>query len=114
MGLLKKPLVRESGGLPALSADSPLARSYPALFAFLTQVAWDDGEPRETGTAMLLFGDGLLKLWLHDRNGTGSSAWSAGEALEDVFAAADDLIASGGGEWRPDRAKPGARGPRRS
>ncbi len=114
MGLLKRPVVREPSGLPSLSADSPLARSYPALFAFLVEATWDDGSPRETGTVMLLSGDGLVKLWLHDRNGVGSSAWASGEALEDALAAADDLIASGGGEWRPDRAKAGAGRPRRT
>jgi hypothetical protein len=105
MGMLKRPVVRESGGLPPLSADSPLAKSYPALFAFITEETWDDDSPRLTGTAMLLFGDGLLKLWLHDREGIGRSAWAAGEALEDVLAAADDMIATGSGEWRSDRAK---------
>jgi len=114
MGMLKRPVVRETGGLPALSADSPLAKSYPALFAFLCDGTWEDGTPRETGTAMLLFADGLLKLWLHDRNGQGSSSWVSGEALEDVLAAADDNIASGAGEWRIDRPKTGARRPGRS
>lgn len=114
MGMLRRPVVRAADGLPVLSATSELARSYPALFAFLTEATWEDGTPRETGTVMLLCGDGLLKAWLHDRNGGGSSAWAAGEALEDVFASADDMIASGSGEWRPDRAKAGARRPGRS
>jgi len=114
MGMLRKPVVRQPGGLPVLSADSPLAKSYPALFAFLTEGEWEDGTARETGTAMLMFGDGLLKLWLHDRNGAGSTAWASGEALEDALAAADDLIASGKGEWRQDRVKRPGRTPGRS
>jgi len=105
MGMLRKPLVRASGGLPALSADSPLAKSYPALFAFLVEDSWEDGSAREPGTLMLMFGDGLLKVWLHDKNGSGCSCWLSGEALEDVLAGADNVIASGNGEWRSDRPK---------
>lgn len=114
MGMLKRPVVREPGGLPDLQKPSELGRSYPALLAFLSEATWDDGSARETGTAMLLTGDGLLKLWLHDRNGEGSAAWAAGETLEDVLAAADDMIATGSGEWRKDRNKTSAGSRRRS
>jgi len=114
MGMLKRPVVRQPDGLPSVPSDSPLARSYPALFAFLVETTWDDDSPRETGTVMLLSGDGLVKLWIHDRDGTGRSAWFSGEALEDVLAAADDALATGSGEWRPDKGKAGTRGPRRT
>jgi hypothetical protein len=114
MGMLKRPVVREAGGLPCVSAASPLARSYPALFAFVTETTWDDGTVREPGTFMVMSGDGLLKLWLHDREGSGRSAWAAGEALEDALAAADDMIATGSGEWRVDRPKGQARKPGRT
>jgi len=114
MGVLKRPVVRDSVGVPSLPTDSPLARSYPALFAFLVEGTYDDDSPRETGTIMLLFADGLVKLWLHDRDGAGRSAWLSGETLEDVLAAGDDVLATGTGEWRPDKAKPGAGRTRRS
>jgi len=114
MGMLKRPVVRQPDGLPSVPADSPLARSYPALFAFLVEASWDDDSPRETGTVMLLSGDGLVKLWVHDRDGPGRSAWFSGEALEDVLAAADDALATGSGDWRPDKPKAGTRSPRRS
>jgi len=114
MGMLKRPVVRETGRVSGVLSESPLGKSYPALVAFLTEATWEDGTARETGTAMLLFGDGLLKLWLHDRNEPACAAWAAGEALEDVFAAADDMIATGSGEWRKDRAKATAGGRRRS
>jgi len=114
MGMLKRPVVRAAGGVPALLRTSPLGKSYPALLAFLSDDTWEDGTKRETGTAMLMFGDGLLKLWIHDRNGEGSAALASGEALEDVLAAADDMLATGTGEWRADRGKGGARRPARS
>lgn len=114
MGLLKRPVVREAGGLPRVQQDSPLAKSYPAFFAFLTDTTWDDGSPRETGTAMVMAGDGLVKFWLHDREGSGRSLWVSGETVEDCLAGADDAIATGSGEWRVDRVKGGKGRPARS
>lgn len=106
MGMLKRPVVRPAGGLLPLPGDSQLAKSYPAVWEFLTLDRWDGGDPRVTGTLMLLCEDGLIKCWVHDRDGQGRSLWASGEALEDVLATVDNVLATGEGEWRIDRGKP--------
>lgn len=110
MGMLKRPVLRESAGLSCLPNDSPLARSYPALWEFLTLEKWDDGTSRVTGTVRLFAEDGLVKCCANDRDGVGRVCWFSGEALEDVLASLDNALATGEGEWRLDKYKAPAGG----
>jgi len=114
MGMLKKPLVRETGGLSTVQPQGAFAKSYPAAFAFLAETTWEDGSPREPGSILLVCGDGLVKVWAHDKNGMGSSLWVSGETFEDVLASLDDLLCKGAGDWRVDRPKSSAGGRRRT
>ena len=51
------------------AAEDPEFQSkLPGLFEFLTLARWDDGTPRQPGTALFFAQDGLWKAWLNDRD----------------------------------------------
>lgn len=87
-----------SGGSPDLGELGALA---PALAEFLTAAKWDDGSPRQVGTAMLLVDGVVWKCWVHDRDGRRSCFVSSRTPLE-LLSSVEDVLANGGGDWRPD------------
>lgn len=82
--------------------DEKLKCSFPNLHDFLTEVAWDDGKPRKTGTLMLLVEDGWWKAWVHDRD-CKASAWIAGTTMDDVLLMVEDALERSTMAWRADR-----------
>ena len=76
----------------------------PALVEFLTVAKWDDGVARQVGTVMLLVDGVVWKAWVHDRDGRRSCFVSARTPLE-LLSAVEDVLANGGGDWRPDDRK---------
>lgn len=94
---------KPDGTVPAISGTDPqLLELCPGLHEWLTASRWDDGKARLTGTAMVLCEGGYWKAWLHDRDGK-RSAWVTASSLLDLLIAADAMISSGAGDWRPDR-----------
>jgi hypothetical protein len=89
---------------PAADVSGPLLAKHPALAEWLTAVAWDDGKPRQVGTLMVLAEGGLWKAWLHDR-AQARACWLAAERLDALFAAIEETVASGRGDWRPDKKR---------
>lgn len=83
---------------------SAWSKEYPHVFEFLTGDRYDDGTVRLPGTVLLCFGEGRLRLWLHDRD-QGLSAWLSGESVEALFKAADQGLADATVEWRRPRPR---------
>lgn len=77
---------------------------YPFVVDFMRQLHWEDGKARKPGTILLTVEDGRWKAWLHD-NDASASAWLSGATLTGLFESMEDMLASGGGEWRRDRPK---------
>ena len=82
--------------------DPALQAAHPRLHEFLTEVVWDDGKPRKTGTLMLVVEDSWWKIWLHDRDGKGSAWFTAGSML-DGLTAVEQALEDGTVAWRVDR-----------
>lgn len=101
---------RPTGGAGKLAPEEPAARDEsaakdcPALVEFLTCRTWEDGARRETGTVMLLAEHGVFKLWLNDRDAD-RSLWISGGSVLDLVGRAEEILASGAGEWRMGREK---------
>jgi hypothetical protein len=82
--------------------DVKLQTSFPCLHEFLTEIVWEDGKARKTGTMMIVVEDGYWKMWLHDRDGLVSS-WTAGTTVDDVMLMAEDALERQTMQWRPDK-----------
>ena len=108
----REPRANGDGGQAGLTGGE-LCTLFPCLAEFLCQSSWEEGVPRTTGTALVLVEDGRWKLWLHDRD-VAESLWVSGATLDEVFSTADQLIASGAGEWRKDRPQSRGGGRHRS
>lgn len=90
-----------SSGGPA-PVGGELSKRWPHVFEFLSSLAWPDGSSRVTGTVMLLTEAGRWKAWAHDRDSAEGVFVSAG-SLEGTLDELEDLLSTGGGDWRPDK-----------
>lgn len=72
---------------------------YPSTWAYLADTRYEDGEPRETATLMLLAEQGVVKACLNDRDNS-RSAWVSGRSVEEALAALEAGLAEGRTEWR--------------
>lgn len=88
-------------GVPAAS-DDVAGKMIPSLVEWLTEVVWDDGSKRQTGTVMVLAEDGVFKAWLNDR-AMNRSCWLSAESLEALLVRVEDTLACGKGEWRVNK-----------
>lgn len=83
---------------------------FPSLWSFLTDIEFDDGTARQTGTVLLVVDDARAKVWLNDR-AEGLSCWVSGSTLLDALESADRGLRNGGLDWRAStKTKPGRRG----
>lgn len=89
---------------PNLGCVLPCAfgEDYPTLWAFLTEVEYDDGSTREPGTVLVCVGEGRARLWLHDKD-EGCSAWVSASSISDALASAERGLHNNSLEWRADR-----------
>jgi len=90
----------------AADGDCDIAGSYPRLYEFIMDGVYDDGKPRETGTMLVCFGQGLWKAWLHDKD-SAASCWVSGSTLQNVLDAAEAVFEEGCGEWRATKPQKG-------
>jgi hypothetical protein len=98
----------DGGGTADLSGKSLAA--LPNVAEFLTLARWPGGEERELGTLMLVFGDGVWKAWLNDKD-AGLSAWVSAESLCALWKRVEAILGGEGHEWR--KTKPVGAGKRR-
>lgn len=76
---------------------------YPTIADFLCLEVWpESGERRQTGNLMLFLQDGTFKARLVD-NDAHEVAFVTAPTLGDVLDRVESILASGGGDWRPDK-----------
>jgi len=98
-----------SASVSPMTLTCRVGKMFPELAKFVLAPTYEDGDQRQTGTAMFLAEDGLCKIWLHDRD-AGMSCFVSGKSMEAACVAAEAAIDGSGGEWRPYKAKGGRRG----
>jgi len=107
MGLLKRGDQRRVGGAGgSLIEPDEMSARYPVLWSHLTQIAWEDGQVRETSNLLVFQQDGMLKAMLRDRE-HGLCFWTAAGSLSALFDALEAGLCDPQAEWRVDRQKEG-------
>lgn len=107
MGLLKRGDQRRVGGSGGMLVDHcDLSAKYPVLWSHLSQVAWEDGQVRETSNLLVFQQDGMLKAMLRDRE-HGLCFWTASGSLTGLLDALEAGLCDPQAEWRVDRQKEG-------
>jgi len=107
MSLLKRGDQRRvGGGGGSLVEPDELSALYPVLWSHLTQVAWEDGQVRETSNLLVFCQDGMLKAMLRDRE-HGLCFWTAAGSLGKLFEALEAGLCDPQAEWRVDRQREG-------
>lgn len=104
----KRPIESAApGGVPVGKATTcQLASKFPEVWAFISDVTWEDGSEREPGSILLCIGDGLVKMWLNDRSNS-RLAWISADTLSGVFKLANEGLGASTLPWRsqPDKGK---------
>jgi len=113
MGMLERPSQRPVGGGSASVRDQKWAATFPLLCAYLADVSYADGTPRERATCRVFLGDdgafvGVLADRANDR-----SLWATGARWDDLCAAWEAQLALQDPRWRYDGPKPSQRGRRK-
>jgi len=108
MGMLRKPTLPCGNGSVGQPDYGSWATTWPALGEFVASAVWEDGSPRIPGTLMVLFDQGLWKLWLHDRS-SNLSSFVSGHSPDQVFGRAEECLRASSLEWRSDRKSSGGR-----
>jgi len=99
---LKKDASRKVEGTAAALIDEKASKKWPVLLDHLTQVAWEDGTPRQTSTLSVFVGDGAFKALLKDRE-TALCLWVACPVLDKLFDVIEAALVDPGTVWRRDR-----------
>lgn len=97
-----KPLGLE----PCVSHSDPMMSSHPALWSYLTQMAWEDGSPRETASLLVFMDGGAFKAMLRDK-ANGLCLWVAAPALSMLMDVLEAKLLDPNADWRTDRVAPG-------
>jgi hypothetical protein len=112
MSLLRKGDKRVGGGSVLASPDQdPVVASYPVLWSFLVQTAWEDGTQRQPGSMLVFSQDGMLKGMLRDRD-DGTCLWVAARGLQHLLDVMEGSLSDPGADWRMDRQQPGQKAQR--
>jgi len=91
-----------SGSAGAQVPESEAWLAFPNLIDFLSTQSWPDGLSRATGTLLLFRETGLWKCCLRDRD-AGQTTFVSAPTIDELFKRCDELVATGGGEWRAER-----------
>lgn len=93
-------------GKPSAAADAGTLKSFPAIVAYLTETAWDDGKARQTATLMIFAEDGRWKVMLNDRD-AGAVAFVSGDDVRACLTSLEKGLEAGTLDWRASRATQG-------
>jgi len=91
-----KPKLIVVGSFPEKSWEG----KHSEIMAFLTDVAYDDGTPRELSTISLFVEDGMFKAALNDKD-MRRSLYVTAESMLGALGALEATLLRGGGDWRP-------------
>lgn len=107
---LRKRGSEGDGGSGAVNMATPTKhwQSMPALWEFLTAVAWDDGEERRTGTLLLFTEEGRWKCCVNDRD-AGLVTFVAAESPDQLLRSVDKGLVDDTLDWRKSQGAPSAR-----
>ncbi len=87
-----------------LTDDSLWSDRWPRLLAFLTELEWADGSPREPGTVTLFLEGRHVKVCLSDR-AQDEVAFVSGESPADALDAAESGLRDGDLDWRASKSR---------
>jgi hypothetical protein len=94
---------KDGKGVPMPILGGEWADPFPHVVDFVSQETWADGQSRVTGTIMFMWELGSWKIWVHDRDGA-CGCFLTGATPESCLETLEGVLASGGGDWRPDRS----------
>ena len=84
--------------------DPEFAKSYPAVYEYMTASVYPDGTTRKTSTLTLFCEDGQLKVCLSDKD-RNAVLFSAGKGLKQALGALEGLLESDATPWRVGRGE---------
>jgi len=82
-------------------SDEYFQVEYPDLFAFMSELVWDDGKARKVGTLTVVAEGKVVKASVHDRDGR-RSAWCSAETFAELLKRIDKGLATDSLDWRKD------------
>jgi len=100
---MRKPSATVTGGDTSRAEPCDMACKFENLFAFVSDVTWDDSSKRTPGTMLLMFEDGMFKIMLNDK-ALNRFAFVSGRTWEEVLTKAELGVRDEALEWR--RSKP--------
>lgn len=110
---VKRPVTPSGSSGDSDAGVSPAFRAkFPALVEFLTELAFEDGTPREPSTLLTFIEDGVWKLCLNDR-ALGRTLWVSGDTFTSTVESMERSLEDGTGCWRK-AWKPPAKGKKSS
>lgn len=111
MLLSKESDRRVVGGATGVVVDDKFAKTYPTLYAYLTQTAWPDGTVRETSSVSVFVDGNAVKCVLKDRS-LGICLWATCPTFTGLYAVLEALLCDPAAEWRVDRQTAGQKATR--
>lgn len=76
------------------------------VWAYMTDTVYEDGSARECASLLVFVEEGTVKTCLNDRQ-EGRTMWATGSCLEDCLLSLEERLASGRGDWRASKGRPG-------
>lgn len=100
--MMERVKLKVVGGESAPLTDPGVMKTYPKLWAWLTETKYSDGGKRETGTIKLFTGDGSIKAMLKDADNK-ACLFISGATWKGLWEAVEEALADPEREWKPDR-----------
>lgn len=93
--------------------DDAFAKQFPCLYEHLSEISWDDGEPRKTSTLFIFAEGGQVTICVGERN-EDRSLWTGAETVQEALQAAEEALAVPLPLWREKRRQEAAGAPRKN
>lgn len=100
----KPPVQKRDGSGGADPTDPAFEKKYPTLWAYISKIAFPDGEVRKRSTLIVFAEDGMVKACLSDKD-TESSLWAASGTFTGVLEALEGRLTEDSPEWRAAKKK---------
>lgn len=96
---MKKPEENSKPVEHGMFPDERWVKKYPATCAYMADLTWDDGSPRDVATLTLRVEDGRLVLCLNDKE-MQQTLYRSGGTIEEGLAALEKALTLGPADWR--------------